>query len=203
MFKNKPVTLLITAGFVLLLIAAAGLYPLLFGNMRGEGPGYMNNGTRPQMQGNGQFPNNGSLPSGGNPPSGMPSVGSGQQDNQTSGNRQFTQGRTGGNFSGALSTGTGISFKLIQLLQVIEKAGAMMIIVLGILAILGIFIGKDWGRKLAITTAIFGILFSVVGLFGFAFGLSFWIKIAALAIAVAVAVLSSLSKSRIQATVPA
>lgn len=203
MFKNKPVTLLITAGLVLLLIAAAGVYPLLFGNMRGVGPGFMNNGTRPQFQGNGQFPSDGSMPSGGNPPSGIPSTGSGQQDGQTSGNRQFTQGGPGGNFNGTLSSGTGINLKLIQLLQVIEKAGAVIIIVLGILAILGVFLGKDWGRKLAITTAIFGILFSAVGLFGFAFGLSLWIKIAALAIAVAVVVLSSLSKSRIQATVPA
>jgi hypothetical protein len=203
MFKNKPVTLLITAGFILLLIAAAGVYPLVFGNMRSGGPGFINSGTRPQMQGYGQFPSDGSMPSGGNPPSGLPSTRSGQQDGQTSGNRQFTQGGTDGNFSGTIPTGTGVTLKLMQLLQVIQKAGAIIIIVLGILALLGVFLGKDWGRKLAITTAIFGILFSAAGFFGFVFGLSLWIKIAALIISIAIVVLSSLSKSRIQATVPA
>jgi hypothetical protein len=203
MFKNKPVTLLITASLILLLIAAAGVYPLVFGNMRSGGPGFINSGTRPQMQGNGQFPGDGSMPSGGNPPSGFPSTGSGQQSGQTSGNRQFTQGGQIGSFNGTQFSGSSVTIKLLQLLQVVQKAGAVIIIVLGILALLGIFMGKDWGRKVAITTAIFGILFSAAGLFGFVFGLSLWIKIAALVIAAAVVVLSSLSKSRIQATVPA
>jgi hypothetical protein len=203
MFKNKPVTLLIAAGLILLLIAAAGVYPLVFGNMRGVGSGFMNNGTRPQMQGNGQFPGDGSMPSGGNPPSGFPFTGSDQQSGQTSGNRQFTQGGQNGSFNGTQFSGSSITIKLLQLLQVVQKAGAVIIIVLGILALLGVFLGKDWGRKLAITTAIFGILFSAAGFFGFVFGLSLWIKIAALVIAAAVVVLSSLSKSRIQATVPA
>ena len=207
MFKNKPVTLLITAGLTLLLIAAAGVYPLFFGNIRAGGARSAVDGTRPQMQLDGQVPNNGSLPSNGNLPSGMSAGRRGLQNNQTGSNYnsdgQFPQGSTGGNFTGTMPTGTTVSVKLMLLLQEVLKAGAIIVIALGLLALTGIFLGKDWGRKLSFTPAIVAIILSGAGLFTFAFGLSLWIKIAAIVIAVSIMVFSSLPKSRIMATVPA
>lgn len=204
MIKNKPITLLIAAGLVLLLIAAAGVYPLVFGNMRGGRTGNFqaNGGTRPDFQANGQFPQNGSQSSGGNPPQGY-FQNDGQQGSDSNGTRQYPQNGSYGNFNGTMPTGTGVSFKLLQLLQTVLKVGAVIVIVLGVLAILGVLLGKDWGRKVAITTAIFAIIFSGAGFFSFSFGLSLWIKIASLVLAVAIMVLSFLPKSRITATVPA
>ena len=191
MFKNKPVTLLITAGLLILLIAAAGVYPLISGNLRLGG---MGSGVRPQMQG--QFPGEGTMPSRGNrsnltPPEGF-----------QPGDGQFT-GAPGGNFTGTMPSGSTTIIKLMQLLQVVQTVGAILICVFAALAILGILLGKNWGRKLAITAAIFAILFTVAGMFGFMMGLSLWIKIAALAISISIVVLSSLPKSRQMATVPA
>ena len=202
MFKNKPITLLITAGLVLLLITAAGVYPLAFGNLRGGRLGFSGNGTLPQFQGNGQQPPEGFTPSGGNFPRGdFPN--NSQSGSNPNGTRQYPQNGINGNFSGTMASRSGVSFKLLQLLQIVLKAGAVIILVLGILAILGIMLGKDWGRKTAIATAILGILFTAAGFFGFVFGISLWVKLAALVFAVAILVLSFLPKSRIKATVPA
>lgn len=202
MFKNKPITLLITAGLVLLLIAAAGVYPLAFGNLRGGRSGFTGNGILPQFQGNGQQPPEGFNPSGGNFPQGnFPN--NSQSGSDSNGTRQYPQNGFNGRISGTISSRSGVSFKLMQLLQIVLKAGAVIILVLGVLAILGILVGKDWGRKTAIATAILGILFTAAGFFGFVFGISLWIKLAALVLAVAILVLSFLPKSRISATVPA
>lgn len=202
MFKNKPITLIITTGLVLLLTAAAGVYPLAFGNLRGSRSGFTGNGTLPQFQGNGQQPPEGFNPSAGNYPQGnFPN--NSQSGSDSNGTRQYPQNGFNGNFNGTMSSRSGISFKLLQLLQIVLKAGAVIIIGLGILAILGILIGKDWGRKTAIATALFSILFTAAGFFGFVFGISLWIKLAALVFAVAILVLSFLPKSRIKATMPA
>ena len=199
MFKNKPVTLLITSGLLILLIAVAGVYPLISNNLR---TGAMGGGNRPQMQG--QAPGNGNFSPGENLPSNMtPPEGFQRFDNQTGGNGQFTQGGPGGNFTGTMPTFSATSLKLIQLLRLVQSAGAVIVALFAILAILGIFLGKNWGRKLAITSAILAILFTVAGMFGFMMGLSLWIKIAALVISISIVVLSSLPKSRQQATVPA
>lgn len=202
MFKNKPVSLLITAGLVLLLITAAGVYPLVLGNMRGARTVIPGIGDRTQFQQNGQLPPEGFRPSGGNLPQGN-SGGYSSSGSDSNGTRQLPQNGIAGNFNGTMPSSTMMNFKLLQLLQIVLKAGAAIVILLGVLAILGIMLGKDWGRKIAISTAIVAILFSAAGLFGFVFGLSLWIKIAALAISSAIVVLSFLPKSRIQATVPA
>jgi len=201
MLKNKPVTLLIAAGLVLLLIAAAGVYPLVFGNMRGR-MAFTGNVDRAQFQRNGQLPQGGFQSSGGNPPQGN-FQGNTPSESDSNGTRQFPQNGITGNFNGTMPSGTMMNFKLLQLLQVVLKAGAVIVILLGVLAIIGILVGKDWGRKAALATAIVSLLFTAAGFFGFVFGLTLWIKIAALAIVIAILVLSSLPKSRIQATVPA
>lgn len=195
MFKNKPITLLITAGLLFLLIAAAGVYPLISGTVRLIGQGGMGGGNRPQMQGtapDGNVPFNGELPSGMTPPEGF-----------RPGDGQYIQGSRGGNFSGSMPGNSTVSIKLMQLLQIVQTIGAIIVTLFAILAILGIFLTKDWGRKLALTAAIIAILFTVAGMFGFMMGVSLWIKIAALAVAVATVVFSSLSQSRLKETVPA
>lgn len=200
MFKNKPVTLLIAAGLVLLLIAAAGVYPLISGNLRGVGR--MGNFDVSQLPDNAQRVDRGSFQSGGVPPTGF----NGQQGNQTgdgSNSGQFTQGEWSGSTSGTMPTGVTTTLKLMQLLQVVQKVGGVIVILFGALAILGVLLGKDWGRKLAITAGITAIVFTVASMFGFSFGISLWVKIAALVLAVAILVLSFLPKSRLTATVPA
>ncbi len=206
MFKNKPVTLLIAAGLVLLLIAAAGVYPLISGSLRGVGR--MGNFDRSQMPTNGQRPEGGNFQQSGTPPANMTAPqgsrsGESQGNNSTGSNSQFPQGQWNGSTSGFSTSGSSVSMKLLQLLQVVEKVGGVAVILFGVLAILGILLGKDWGRKLAVTAGIVAILFTVAGMFGFSFGISLWVKIGALVLAVAVLVLSFLPKSRLTATVPA
>ena len=193
MFKNKPVTLLITAGLLILLIAAAGVYPLISGNLRFASLGGAN---RPQMQG--QVPGGRTLPSGGNLPSNTT-----PPEGFQPGNGQFTQGGRDGNFTGTMPTGSTTIMKLMQLLRIVQTVGAILITIFAVLAILGILLGKNWGRKLAVTSSILAILFTMVGMFGFMMGLSLWIKIAVLAISIAIIVFSLLPKSRQMATVPA
>lgn len=199
MFKNKPVTLLITGGLLILLIAVAGVYPLIPNDLR---PGAIGGGNRPQMQG--QVPGNGNFSPGENLPSNMTQPeGFQRSNNQTGGNDQLTQGAPGGNFTGTMPTLSTTSMKLIQLLRLVQSAGAVIVAIFAILAFLGIFLGKNWGRKLVITSAILAILFTVAGMFGFMLGLSLWIKIAVFVISIAIVVLSSLPKSRQTTTVPA
>ena len=193
MLKNKPVTLLIAAGLLILLIAAAGVYPLISGNLRLGG---MAGSNRPQMQG--QVPGDRTMPSGGNLPSNTT-----PPEGFQPGNGQFPQGGSDGNFTGTMPAGSTTIIKLMQLLRVVQTVGAILVTIFAALAILGILLGKNWGRKLAVTSAIFAILFTVAGMFGFLMGLSLWIKIAALVISISIVVLSSLPKSRQSATVPA
>ena len=205
MFKNKPVTLLITAGLLILLIATAGIYPLISGSIRSAGPGGMGGGNRTQMQGvvpGSIIPLNGEYPSDMTPPKGF-QPGDGQSGSTRSGAGQFMQGGPDGGFSGTMTNSSSVTVKLMQLLQIVRTIGAVIVIILALLAILGIFLTKDWGRKLALSAAILAIVFTFAGIFSLIVGLSLWIKIAALAIAVAIVVFSYLSKSRLKATVPA
>jgi len=195
MLKNKPVTLLITVGLLLLLIAIAGIYPLISGSIRSAGAGGMGGGNRPLLQGTApdrNVPFSGDLPSGMTPPEGF-----------QPGDRQSMRGNPGAGFSGTMTANSSMSMKLMQLLQILQTVGAVVVLLFAVLAILGIFLVKDWGRKLALTAGILAILFSIEGMFSFMMGLSLWIKIAALVVAAAIVVFSSLSKSRLTATVPA
>jgi hypothetical protein len=196
MFKNKPLTLLIAAGLMILLVAAAGVYPLLTGG-RGGAFGRMGALNRDGMQFNpGQRPGNGDFPSGGNPPSGFtPPEGFNRQ-----GTGQYNQN---GTQTGTLPNTNMMNFKLLQLLQVAQNVGAIIIIALGFLSIFGIMLGKGWGRKLAITTSILTILFTVASMFSFMVTLNLVIKGAVLALSIAILVLCFLPKSRATATVPA
>ena len=69
MFKNKPITLLIAAGLMILLVAVAGIYPLISTNTPG---GFAGGRPGANMPGGArEFPQDGNFTPGGNPPSGM------------------------------------------------------------------------------------------------------------------------------------
>jgi hypothetical protein len=191
MFKNKPVTLLIAAGLIVLLIVSAGVYPLISRSLRLGGPGGMSRGNPMGFQ------SNGNLPANVTPPQGF------QPGQRQGGNDEFTQGGMGSNFSGTFPSSTSTSMKLIQLLRWVQMAGAIIVILFGVLSLLGVFLSKDWGRKMAIAASIFALLFAITGMFGFMIGLSLWINIAVIGLSIIIMVLSALGKSRIVATVPA
>jgi hypothetical protein len=93
--------------------------------------------------------------------------------------------------------------KVMQLLRGIQLVGGVLIILLGVLSVIGILLGKGWGRKISIITAVLAILLTVTSMFSFMFGWAVVIKIGTLALAVAIMVLCLLSKSRGTAGVPA
>jgi hypothetical protein len=199
MLRNKPVTSLIAAGLIMLLIAIAGVYPLISRSLRLGGPDGLGGGF--SNRGNQDF-RTGNLPSGVNRPQGS-QPGNGQFNDGQSGNFNFPQNGSDRNFTGSMPTFSTKTMKVMQLLQIVQTVGGYVVILFGVLSVLGIMLAKNWGRKLAIWTSILAILFTVAGMFGFMMGLSLWIKIAAIVLSIAIVVLSSLPKSRQPATVPA
>lgn len=192
MFKNKPITLLIAAGLTILVVALAGIYPLFStnnpGGFAGGRPGAnMPGGAREFPQG-GNFTPGGEPPSGMTPPDGAFQPGSGQQR---------------GDFNGTFPAANSTMVKVMQLLRGVQLVGAVLILLLGVFSIVGILLGKGWGRKISIVTAVLAILLTVTSMFSFMFGLGLVIKIVTLVLAIAIMVLCLLSKSRGTANVPA
>lgn len=181
MFKNKPITLLIAAGLMILLVALAGIYPLFSTNTPGGFAGGRLGGTREIPQ-DGNFTPDGSLPSGMTPPDGAFQPGSGQIQR--------------GNFNGTVPSANSTLVKMMQLLRGIQLVGAVFIILFGVLSIIGILLNKGWGRKTSIVTAILAILFTVTSMFSFMVGWALAIKIITIVLAIAMMVLCLLSKSR-------
>ncbi len=193
MFKNKPITLLIAAGLMILLVAVAGIYPLFSTNTPGGFTGGRIGGNMPG--GARELPQDGNFTPDGNPPSGM-----------TPPNGVFQQGggqMQGGNFNGTIPSANTTMFKVMQLLRGVQLVGAVLIVLLGVLSIIGILLGKGWGRKISILTAVLAILITVTSMFSFMFGWAWVIKIGTFALAIAIMVLCLLSKSRGMANVPA
>lgn len=193
MFKNKPTTLLIAAGLMILLVAAAGIYPLLStnnpGGYAGGRPGAnMTGGTR-EFPLDGNFSPNGNPPSGFTPPDGAFKPGSGEMQ--------------GGNFNGTVPSSNTTMIKVMQLLRGVQLVGAVLIILLGVLSLICILLGKSCGRKVSILTAVLAILFTITSMFTFMVGWALVVKIGTLILAVAIMVLCLLSKSRGTVGVPA
>lgn len=180
MFKNKPVTMIVAAGLMILLIILTAVFQFAGGrsmNLRG-GPG-----------GNLQP---GSMPEGFQPPSG---------DMPQGGNFQAPQGGFDGGSAGSFQPGnfggaSGTSMKLMQLLRGVQTGASILVMLLGVLAVTGILVGKPWGRTWAIITAILMVLASLSGLFQPGFGFSMIGSIIKMVLAVAVIVLCFLPKSR-------
>ena len=185
MFKNKPITLLIAAGLMVILILVAGVLPLFSG---GRGIG-MNPGGR--MGNRGSFdPNN--LPEGFTPPDGanLPNGGAPSQG--------FTQG-DGTNFRGNFAGGTGNSTMNMKLLQLIRGFGmgvGILMALLGILSIVGILLSKKWGRVWAIIASFLALTITLPSLFQRMVGLTLIENLTRVTIAIAIVVLCFLPKSR-------
>jgi hypothetical protein len=144
MFKNKPVTLLIASALMLVVVILAGVLPLFGGN---PGMGF-NSGRFPNGQGNFD-------------PSRMPEGftnrdGAPLPEGINPGDRPNFQG----NSSGAMPTNN-TNMKLIQLLRGLQTGMAIIIAVMGLLSVVGILLGKNWGRILAIITAIIVIVLTL------------------------------------------
>lgn len=186
MFKNKPVTLLIASGLMIVLVALSCVLQ------------FTGNSGRPDMMGGqpgtsmgdfppGEMPNDGSRPEGGQPPSDrtMPEGGSFDPGSMPDGSNSLPDFQ-----------GNNTSMKLLQLLRGIQMGAIILISLLGILSVVGILIGKPWGRILAIVAASLLIVASIPTLFQRMFGLMLVETIAKIVLGIAVVVLCLLSKSR-------
>ena len=193
MFKNKPITLIIAAGLMILLVALAGIYPLFSTNTPGGFAGGRPGANIPD--GAREIPQDGNFTPDGNTPSGMTPPDSAFQP----GSDQLQRG----NFTGTVPSANSTMIKVMQLVRGIQLVGAVLILLLGVLSIIGILLGKGWGRKISIVTAVLAILITITSMFSFMFGWGLVIKIVTLIIAIAIMVLCLLSKSRGTANVPA
>lgn len=192
MFKNKPVTLIVASGLLVVLVVLTLVFQLAGGAIYGG----RFSGARGNFQ-PGQMPNGGALPDGANPPTGgQPPSGNGQD---------FQPGSdTGGNFTGtrpSFNTNS-TSMKLMQLLRGVQTGAAVLIALLGVLSIVGILLSKVWGRKWAIVTGILSLVALIPSFFQMRFGSSIIVTLVKLALAVAVLVLCFLPTSK-QATAQA
>jgi len=182
MFKNKPVTLLIASGLLVVLVVVTLVFQLAGGAVYGGRTG----GARGNFQ-PGQMPNGGTLPDGANPP-----TGGGQDFQPPSG--------TDGNFTGTRpsfsGSGNSTSMKLMQLLRGVQIGAAVLIALLGVLSVVGIMLAKVWGRKWAIVTGILSLLALIPSFFQMRFGSTIIVTLIKLALAVAVLVLCFLPKSK-------
>jgi len=183
MFKNKPLTLIIASGLLAVLVVVTLVFQFVGGAGRG---GF--GGNRPDGQGNfqpGQMPNGGTLPDGATPPTG------GGQDFQPPSGTDNNNTGTRPSFSGSNTT-----MKLMQLLRGVEVGAAIVITLLGVLSVVGMMLGKVWGRKWASATSIIALLSLLPSLFQMRFGSSIIITLVKFALAVAVMVLCFLPTSK-------
>jgi hypothetical protein len=180
MFKNKPVTLVIASGLLIVLVVLTLVFQLAGGAVMGGRP----SGSQGNLQA-GQMPDGTTRPDGGQPPSG-----SGQDFQPPSG--------TDGNNTGTRPSfsGNSTSMKLMQLLRGVQIGAAILIALLGILSVVGVMLSKVWGRKWAIATAILVLVSLIPSFFQMRFGSSIIITLIKLVLAVAVMVLCFLPKSK-------
>ncbi len=186
MFKNKPVTLVIASGLLVVLIVVTLVFQLAGGAFYG---GRLN-GARGNFQ-PGQMPNSGTLPNGVNPPAdGQFPPGNGNDFQPGAG--------TNGSFSGPQPNfgGSSTTMKLMQLLRGVQIGAAILIAALGVLSVVGIMLSKAWGRKWAIVTGILSLAALIPSFFQMRFGSNIIVTLVKLALAVAVLVLFFLPKSK-------
>lgn len=191
MFKNKPVTLVIAAGLLVVLVVLTLVFQFVGGaaqfGMAGGGPG----GNRGNFQ-PGQMPDGAALPDGATPPDGAGQLPSGGENN-------FQPGSDiEGNFTGTMPSfsGSSTTMKFMQLLSGVQIGFSILIALLGILSVVGIMLSKVWGRKWAIATAILALLALIPSFFQMRFGSNLIITLVKLALAAAVIVLCYLPTSK-------
>jgi hypothetical protein len=185
MKTTRSFLVILTSVIVVLLVIAAGIWPLFGGNrtfMQGRPTGQFG-----QMRGNpptgGQMPNSGNF---------QPGFGNGQTSRQNSSGNNY-----GMNWGSDLST----SLKLMQLLR-FGVSGA--VIFFGLLAVLGIFLMRKWGKVLTIITGAIVLAYTLPNLFRFMGGNLLFEGLIKVILAVAAVVLVFLpdKRSPVQASTP-
>lgn len=158
---------IITLIVLILLVVAAGVLPL-FGRTMGINPGRSGPGNGGQFQG--QMPLDGMTPP------------DGQNIPTRPGGGNFNPNMNG-NFDPAQMQ---MRLKLMQLLQ---YGIAIIVIVLGLLAIIGYWKQKTWGKILAIITGGVVLIYTLSTLFSFRGGSSMALEIIKMVLAIAAIVL--------------
>ena len=194
MLKNKPVTLIITAALLIVLIVISVTFQFLGGmnrpGMRGDGTGGPQGDFKQGEMPEGFTPPDGEMNGDWTPPDGVEGFNPGGNSNDGSFQRP-------GGFSGDSTT-----MKLMQLLRGVQVGGVILMALLGILSIVGILLGMTWGRNWAIVTAVITLILAVPSLFVRLLG-SNWIETSVkVVLALAITVLCLLPKSK-QASAPA
>ncbi len=190
MLKNKPVTLLIAAGLLIVLIVLTLVFQFVGASASFRVAGGRPGGGQSNFQ-PGQMPDGAALPDDFTPPNGgqLPS----------GGENGFQPGTgTDGNFSGTMTgfNTNSTAMKLMQLLRGIQIGAAILIALLGILSVVGILLSKAWGRKWAIVAAILSLLALIPSFFQMRFGSNLIITLVKLALAIAILILCFLPKSK-------
>ncbi len=180
MFKNKPVTLIIASGLMIVLVILTGLFQFVFSGS----PAGMNGGRQGNFQ-PGEMPDGATLPEGGIPPGGgeRPSGGGFQPEGNM-------QGFQGGNISGDST-----SMKLMQLVRGFQIGAAVLIMLLGILSVVGMLLNKKWGPTWAIITSVLVALAAIPSLFQRMMGLTLIETLSKIVLAVAIIVICFLPRS--------
>lgn len=190
MFKNKPVTLVIASGLMVVLIVLTLVFQFIGGPAQIGMPGGGSNVIRGNFQ-PGQMPEGAALPDGGQPPSGN------DQDFQPPSGMEGSFNGTRPSFSGNSTI-----MKLMQLLRGVQIGAAVLIALFGVFAVVGILLSKVWGRKWAIAAAIISLLALIPSFFQMRFGTNLVVTLVKLALAAAILVLCFLPTSK-QATAEA
>ena len=184
MFKNKPVTLIIASGLMILLVALGCIMQFAGSSSRG-----LRNGQPGGPQG--QF-QPGEMPEGAMPPDGAEPPSGGNFQPPADGERP-----QGDNFGG-----NDTALKLMQLLRGVQIGAIILITLLGVLSVVGMILGKNWGRTLAIVASILMLVACIPAVFQRMFGFTLFGTLAKALLAIAIIVLCFISKPR-QAATPA
>lgn len=178
---KRPITLIIAAVLVLVMVLLSAVWPLVGGNQllgMPTGGGNRSGGV------NGRIPNGtfqGNLP----------------QNGQSQGNSSINGSQTGTRTGGSINQSG-----LMQLTRILQYGLYAVIIILGLIAFGGLWTWKRWGIVMAIITAAVVLIATIPGMFRFFSIVTLIENILKVLLAIAVIVLVVLPKSKpIQATV--
>jgi len=185
MIKNKPLPLVITAALLVALIVIIAVFQLAGLNQ----PSRWLDPTRPDASTGDWSKGDFSPPENFTPPQDAPGF---EGERRPDGPREGFQGGDPGQRPGF--SGNETMFKVMLLLRGVQTGWTILVVLLGILALTGILLGRDWGRVWAIVTASLTLVHAVATLFSRQLGGN-WIEIALrLILAAAILVLSILPK---------
>ncbi len=203
--RKRPTVLVVAAALMVLaavLSLASPFIPRGFGGAGGPGGALPANGQAPS--GAGQFSDNGQAPGGTGqfPGNGQAPGGGGQPP--ANGQQGFGPGGAGG-FPGVGGIQTGGSFSVMNLMQPLRIGGVIVGALFALLAALGLWRLRIWGRTLALIVAVAALLSVAVAFISPALGPSPWLmvlggstwqSIAGFALAVTASILALLPVAR-------